>query len=312
MNFITHSWHKFLQTQLGRVFLWMLIFLGLYVSILSAINISQVGTFEGWLTLLTSISGIGYAFHYLKHSRLTTEKDDEVISENKERGFLQKIAFNISDFMSGVFPILFLVLVLRSFLFEPFRIPSGSMLPTLHLGDFILVNKFTYGVKLPLSGMTIIPANKPKRGDIIVFRFPSDESLDYIKRVVGIPGDVVKIVGDEITINDKIVSKTSLGSYQGKQWQHVGGLAEEYKETNIDMKEADSYSILWDTSRLSPYEQIFEIPVGNYFVMGDNRSNSSDSRYWGWVPEENIKGRAAYVWLNWFDEFDWSRIGIGL
>jgi signal peptidase I len=305
MNNISAFWHKFLYTRAGRVFLFILIGFFLIVSFSAWVKVSELNTFEGWLTLITGISGVGYCFYHLLSQKRLPKSDEEVEERN---GFLQKISFWLSDFCASIFPILFVVLILRSFLFEPFRIPSGSMLPTLHLGDFIVVNKYVYGVKLPLSGRKIINNEKPKRGDIVVFRFPSDESLDYIKRVIGIPGDTIVIKGTQVFVNGKLLGGKQIGIYKGKQSEYVGGIATEFKEQYADK----NYSIFWVKNRLSSNQQKYVVPAGHYFVMGDNRSNSNDSRYWGWVPEQNIKGKAVYIWLNWFDEIDWSRVGSSL
>lgn len=319
MNVVFHAWHRFLQTRAGYFVLIFLLVFALFVATLSAMRVWQLGTFEGWLTLLTAITGLGYATYYLRLGKGISNISSDAVNEGEDRaegrksyGFLQKIITTMSDFTAGIFPILFLVLLLRSFLFEPFRIPSGSMLPTLHLGDFIIVNKYSYGLKLPIWGTQILSVGQPQRGDVVVFRFPKDESVDYIKRIVGLPGDVVTIVNNEVRVNNQPLKKIDKGVYKGKQWQYIGGVAREYEERNVGMLDDKDYSILWDINGSPLYDQVYRVPEGHYFVMGDNRSNSNDSRYWGWVPVKNIKGRASYVWLNWYDEFNWSRIGLPL
>jgi len=208
----------------------------------------------------------------------------------------------VVEYARSFFPIVLIVFLLRSFLAEPFRIPSASMMPTLLIGDFLLVNKFTYGIRLPVINKKIIEINEPKRGDIVVFRFPKDPTVDYIKRVVGIPGDKVAYYNKKLTINDSPVNQVSLGSYQGLgQGQDMTG--SEHLEENLTGVE---HSILIRTDAPT-VEGSYVIPPGNYFVMGDNRDNSNDSRYWGTVPEENLVGKAFFIWMNW----DWENKGIG-
>jgi signal peptidase I len=197
---------------------------------------------------------------------------------------------------------------MRSFLFEPFKIPSGSMIPTLLVGDLILVNKFTYGLRLPVINTKITEGNKPQRGDVMVFRYPPKPSLDYIKRVVGVPGDTVAYLNKRLTINGKVQSTNTLPEFFDvdamRYFKH-------FEETLGDKK----HGLLNDDDRPSfvPGADNFEgregcsytvegvtckVPQGHYFMMGDNRDNSLDSRYWGFVPEKNIVGRAFFVWMN--------------
>ncbi len=208
----------------------------------------------------------------------------------------------VVEYARSFFPIVFIVFLLRSFLAEPFRIPSASMMPTLLIGDFLLVNKFTYGIRLPIVNKKIIEINEPKRGDIVVFRFPKEPTVDYIKRVVGVPGDKIAYYDKKLTINDVPAEQLSLGTYQGLgQGQDMTG--SEQLEENLSGVE---HSIL--IRHESPtVEGSYVIPPGNYFVMGDNRDNSNDSRYWGTVPEENLVGKAFFIWMNW----DWENKGIG-
>jgi len=218
------------------------------------------------------------------------------------------LAFNeknepiVVEYARSFFPILLIVFLLRSFLSEPFRIPSASMMPTLLIGDFLLVNKFTYGIRLPVINKKIIELDEPHRGDIVVFRFPKDPTVDYIKRVVGLPGDKVAYYNKKLYINDKPVNQASLGIYQGVgQGQDMTGNA--HFEENLTGVE---HSILIRNDAPT-VEGTYVIPAGNYFVMGDNRDNSNDSRYWGTVPEENLVGKAFFIWMNW----DWEHKGIG-
>ncbi|CAN5566307.1 signal peptidase I [soil metagenome] len=212
------------------------------------------------------------------------------------------------DWTAGLFPVILIVFVLRSFLFEPFKIPSGSMIPTLQIGDLILVNKFHYGVRLPVLQTKIIPNNDPQRGDVVVFRYPQDTRIDYIKRVVGVPGDEVSYRNQRLYINGKLIETTSLGEYYDDDTLRYSPQYSE-KFGNTD------HNILVDRNRSSalagdenfPFKEncrynsegvTCKVPPGNYFMMGDNRDNSQDSRYWGFVPDENIVGKAFLVWMN--------------
>ena len=212
------------------------------------------------------------------------------------------------DWTAGLFPVILVVFLLRSFLFEPFKIPSGSMIPTLMIGDLILVNKFHYGVRLPVINHKITEGKPPVRGDVIVFRYPPRPSQDYIKRVVGLPGDEVAYLNKKLTINGKPLSKNSLPDFfdddsmrYSKQFEELLGekphklLNEETQPafisgaSDFEFKQNCNYSI---------EGVVCKVPAGHYFMMGDNRDNSLDSRYWGFVPDKNIVGRAFYVWMN--------------
>ena len=193
------------------------------------------------------------------------------------------------------FPIFLFVLLIRTFVFEPFRIPSSSMMPTLLTGDFIWVNKYAYGLKMPVFHGTLIDVGKPERGDVVVFRYPSDQSIDYIKRVVGLPGD--KIYYDSrkkvIYVNNKPVEQTTVGQYNGlDEEQGLWLRNEQLGET--------PHAMLTQSGRTGPakYTEL-TVPEGEYFVMGDNRDNSSDSRAWGLVPERNLVGKAVFIWMHW-------------
>ncbi len=208
----------------------------------------------------------------------------------------------VVEYARSFFPIVLIVFLLRSFLAEPFRIPSASMMPTLLIGDFLLVNKFTYGIRLPVINKKILEIHEPERGDIVVFRFPKDPTVDYIKRVIGLPGDKVAYYNKKLYINDAQINQTPLGTYEGVgQGQDMTG--SEHLEENLTGVE-HSILIRKDAPTV---EGSYVIPPGNYFVMGDNRDNSNDSRYWGTVPEENLVGKAFFIWMNW----DWNYKGIG-
>ena len=212
------------------------------------------------------------------------------------------------DWTAGLFPVILVVFLLRSFLFEPFKIPSGSMIPTLMIGDLILVNKFHYGVRLPVINYKVTEGTQPVRGDVMVFRYPPRPSQDYIKRVVGLPGDEVAYLNKKLTINGKPLNKNSLPDFfdddsmrYSKQFEELLGekthklLNEEtqpafiYGASDFEFKQNCNYSI---------EGVVCKVPAGHYFMMGDNRDNSLDSRYWGFVPDKNIVGRAFYVWMN--------------
>lgn len=213
----------------------------------------------------------------------------------------------VVDYAKSFFPIFLLVLILRSFIAEPFRIPSASMMPTLLIGDFILVNKYDYGIRLPVIDTKIIENRTPVRGDIIVFRYPEDPSIPYIKRVVGLPGDHIAYYDKTLYINGEPMHQESLGTYRakgsGKMMDGVS-LGREYLD---DVQ----HQILVDPERYSR-EVEGVVPAGHYFVLGDNRDNSKDSRYWGFVPDENLIGRAFMIWMYWDVRnggIEWGRIG---
>ncbi|QSA98342.1 signal peptidase I [Methylococcus sp. EFPC2] len=207
----------------------------------------------------------------------------------------------VVEYARSFFPIILIVMLLRSFLVEPFRIPSGSMMPTLLIGDFILVNKFTYGIRLPVLNNKVVELGQPARGDIVVFRFPKDPKVDYIKRVIGLPGDRIGYYHKQIFVNGKPVNQTVLGEYRGT------GEGEDMTGAVLSSEELENvtHDILIRENQPSPQGE-FTVPPGQYFVMGDNRDNSNDSRYWGTVPEGNLVGKAFFVWMS----FDWSNGGI--
>lgn len=199
------------------------------------------------------------------------------------------------EYAHSFFPVVLIVLLLRSFLFEPFRIPSGSMMPTLLIGDFILVNKFTYGIRLPVLNLKIIDNGEPKRGDIVVFRFPKDPTVDYIKRIIGLPGERIGYYNKQIFVNGVPLKQTVLGQYDG------GTQAASMEGETLLNEDLGSvtHDILMRKGDPSAREGEFVVPKGQYFVMGDNRDNSNDSRFWGAVPEENLVGRAFFIWMSW-------------
>jgi len=212
------------------------------------------------------------------------------------------------EYARSFFPVLLVVLALRSFVIEPFRIPSGSMIPTLLVGDFILVNKFAYGVRLPVVHTKIFGTGSPKRGDVAVFRFPKDPQFDYIKRVIGIPGDKIEyeLSSKTLRVNGEVAPISDIGPYIDPFTDEVVNGAILRQEDLLGV----SHEVLNSRSGFSPAVGAWEVPEGHYFMMGDNRDRSNDSRFWGFVPEENLVGRAFFIWLN-FNDFTmlWDRIG---
>lgn len=215
------------------------------------------------------------------------------------------------EYGGSFFPIILAVFFLRSFVVEPFKIPSGSMIPTLLVGDFILVNKFTYGIRLPIVGTKIMSLNEPQRGDVMVFRYPSDPSLDYIKRVVGLPGDKVVYRNKRLTVNGVEQPLKALPDYLHKDKLYYSPqFSERLGATEhliLNEKDAPAYvpfvtqfpfreNCIYNTEGVS-----CTVPAGHYFMMGDNRDASSDSRVWGFVPEANIVGKAFLIWFNFSD-----------
>ena len=212
------------------------------------------------------------------------------------------------DWTAGLFPVICAVFLLRSFLFEPFKIPSGSMIPTLLVGDLILVNKYTYGLRLPVFNTRLTQGNAPQRGDVMVFRYPPQPSLDYIKRVVGVPGDEVAYLNKRLTINGKEVPVKDLPEffdadamrYFAQRQEQLGLHAHNIilnKDVPAFVQGASEFQYR-DHCTYSIEGVVCKVPAGHYFMMGDNRDNSLDSRYWGFVPEANIVGKAFFVWMN--------------
>ena len=220
------------------------------------------------------------------------------------------------DWTAGLFPVIVFIFLLRSFLFESFKIPSGSMIPTLLVGDLILVNKFTYGVRLPVINTKVTEGTPPARGDVMVFRYPPRPSLDYIKRVVGLPGDEVAYLNKRLTINGQLVERQPVADFFDKDSMRYSKQFEEslggkrVRILNDDDRPAFIPGVedfpFREACRYTVEGVTCKVPAGHYFVMGDNRDNSLDSRFWGFVPDRNIVGRAFYVWMN-FGDF--KRIG---
>mgnify|MGYP000856840219 FL=1 len=199
------------------------------------------------------------------------------------------------DYAKSFFPVLLIVFMLRSFLVEPFRIPSGSMLPSLQVGDFILVNKFSYGIRLPVLHNIVASMDSPKRGEVMVFRWPGDNKTNYIKRVIGLPGDVIEYKNKRLTVNGKALETQPLESAYEFQTSYGRAVA----ALELTEKFGDEPHHILINPQAPPRSARREVPEGHYFVMGDNRDHSNDSRAWGFVPELNVVGRAFFIWFSW-------------
>ena len=238
-------------------------------------------------------------------SKMGIEKVDTDIRESREKLLMQPWWL---DWTAGLFPVIVVVFVLRSFLFEPFKIPSGSMIPTLHIGDLILVNKFHYGIRLPVANTKLTEGTAVQRGDVMVFRYPPKPSVDYIKRVVGLPGDEVAYLNKSLTINGQAVPTEVLPDFFDESTMR-------YHKHRRETLGAKPHHTLQDDDRpafVPGADQFFgrencnytvedvtcKVPAGHYFMMGDNRDNSLDSRFFGFVPDANIVGKAFFVWMN--------------
>lgn len=257
------------------------------------------------LVLLTGLTGLVWLVDALFFKR---RRMDRAVQQKVERPREPVLI----EYSRSLFPILLLVLVFRSFLFEPFKIPSGSMIPTLLIGDFILVNKYAYGLRLPVTNTKILDVGAPERGDVVVFRYPVDPKVNFIKRMVGLPGDTITYRDKQLFINGEKVEMQEQGFYTSKDVKCATPAADALRlqETLGDV----SHDILVHT-RSRSRDARWTVPEGHYFVMGDNRDRSNDSREWGFVPEDHLMGRAVGIWLN-FDYKkgcgDLSRIGDGI
>jgi signal peptidase I len=238
-------------------------------------------------------------------NRLGIQKVDSNLATSRDQLLMQPWWL---DWTAGLFPVILVVFILRSFLFEPFKIPSGSMIPTLWVGDLILVNKFHYGLRLPVANIKLTEGTPVQRGDVMVFRYPPRPSVDYIKRVVGVPGDEVAYLNKQLSINGQVVERHNQPEFFDessmryfKQYDEALGSQPHMLIQDEDrpafITGADQFAFR-ENCRYSVEGVVCKVPAGHYFMMGDNRDNSLDSRYWGFVPDANIVGRAFFVWMN--------------
>jgi len=263
----------------------------------------MVFDFSFILVIASLVTGLIWALDawVWKPKRLSTAAAAGIAPENVREPV-------VVEYARSFFPVIFIVLLIRSFLFEPFRIPSDSMMPTLLDGDFIFVNKFSYGLRLPVLNTKVVSIGTPARGDVIVFRLPSDPSTNYIKRLVGLPGDHVVVKGRDVYVNDQLMTVKMNGTYPGPR--NSGPQAD--AQIGVEQLGDVSHNVLYIPERYSrDYDQV--VPANHYFFMGDNRDNSRDSRYEevGFVPERNLVGKAVRIWLNWDlpEAPIWERIG---
>lgn len=264
--------------------------------------------FEIALVVLTLLSGLIWLLDKLFFAKRRA-RNAGLLDEGREPV--------IVDYAKAFFPVLAIVLILRSFVAEPFRIPSNSMMPTLLTGDFILVNKFAYGLRLPISNTKIVPIGEPERGDVVVFKPPKHPEQDWIKRVIGLPGDTIEYHDNHVFVNGKQLEYERMGEYVG-----VGSGAGMTGASLLTEQIPGRPHAVLEIDRLPFVDQgdgRWQVPAGHYFVMGDNRDRSDDGRFWGTLPEENIRGKAFLIWLNCDDitnlcrnNFDTSRIGNGI
>jgi signal peptidase I len=257
------------------------------------------------LVVLTSLAGV----IWLVDSLLFRQKRMDRAVQNSIKPAREPV---MVEYARSLFPVLLIVLVFRSFLFEPFKIPSGSMIPTLLVGDFIVVNKFSYGVRLPVLNKKIISVSEPKRGDVVVFRYPKDPSINFIKRAIGLPGDTITYRDKDLFVNGEIIESSSSGQFKSSDIKCT--TPEPDANLHVETIGDVTHDILLHDRRASRNGQ-WVVPEGHYFMMGDNRDRSNDSREWGFVPEENLLGRAVGIWLNFDFEkgcADLSRVGSGI
>ncbi len=256
------------------------------------------------LTVLTVLSGVVILLDRFVWKRGNPEKL-EAVSAGSDRRALEDLQGGsgldtLVEYSRSFFPVLLFVLVVRSFVFEPFRIPSGSMMPTLLQGDFIFVKKFSYGLRLPVTESKFVETGEPERGDVIVFRLPSNPNINYIKRVIGLPGDTVVYEQHRLTINGELIDLEKASDFSNTSPAFVEQLGD------------DSHRILITAPGYRINEGTYVVPEGEYFVMGDNRDNSKDSRFIGSIPESYLVGEAVRIWMH-MDGLSmprWDRIGM--
>lgn len=267
-----------------------------FIAAMGMLTLKEVVGFAAVLLVATVITGAIWLLDKLVLQKRRAKESQEPVLVEMAKSF---------------FPVILIVFLLRSFLFEPFKIPSGSMVPTLLIGDFILVNKYTYGVRLPVINKKIVEVNLPQRGDVMVFRYPVNPSKDFIKRVVGIPGDVVEYRNKRLTINGTVITTENKTTYtdieDNVRMRQFDAYTEKFGDRNHTIVVDPLFPSLQPSNRSFPGKNNCAyneegmrctVPAGHYFMMGDSRDNSDDSRYWGFVPEENIVGKAVLVWMN--------------
>ena len=274
---------------------------------------AEQGDFSLFLFATIVVTGLYWLAEklYFKPKRVASA---QLLTENARTLALQQPWW--LDWTAGLFPMICVVFLIRSFLFESFKVPTGSMIPSIWIGDVMLINKFQYGVRLPILNTKVADVSSPQRGDIMVFRFPPKPSQNYVKRVIGLPGDDISYLNKVLAVNGKILTKTPQKDYVDTDTMAI---SKQFEETIADKK----YLLLNEDNRPAYVAGAIEfpnnqqckytvegvrctVPAGHYFMMGDNRDNSLDSRYWGFVPEANIVGKATFVWMN-FSHLD--RIG---
>ncbi|MEX0731348.1 MAG: signal peptidase I [Aquisalimonadaceae bacterium] len=247
--------------------------------------------FEALLILVTLVTGVTVAWNYARR-RSASGRSSPAAKENWW-----------VELCRSLFPVILVVLIIRSFLVEPFRIPSGSMIPTLLPGDFILVSKFAYGIRLPMTNQRVLGDGAPARGDLVVFQYPENPAQDYIKRVIGLPGDRITFHNRRVLVNGEPLPLETVGEYDDAD----GRGADLFTERMGDLE----YNVVHQRSFRHP-DGDYRVPEGHYFMIGDNRDRSSDSRRWGPVAEKYLVGRAFLIWMSWDMQnknVNWSRIG---
>lgn len=287
---------------------------------------SLIGNFSLILFVLLIITGVIWSLDLFVWSKQRQQHADAILAKcNQDDAAQEKLKESLLkqpawiEYSGSFFPVIVLVFVLRSFLFEPFKIPSGSMLPTLFVGDFILVNKFIYGIRLPIIDKKVISVTEPQRGDVMVFRYPKDVSQNYIKRIIGVPGDLVSYKNKKLIVNgvestyqpevdflsdgdDLTYSKQFSENLTGVQHRI---LIDESRPATIDRGGRSDFpnseNCLYDDEGFT-----CKVPAAQYFMMGDNRDNSMDSRFWGFVPDSHVVGKAFFIWMNFSSP---SRVG---
>ncbi|HET9032519.1 MAG TPA: signal peptidase I [Dokdonella sp.] len=286
------------------------------------------------LVILTALSGVIWlidklAFAPSRARQASTIEEISALSEAERKARMLEALREpvITEYARSFFPVLLLILIFRSFIAEPFKIPSGSMMPTLLVGDFILVNKFAYGLRLPVLNTKFLDVGEPQRGDVVVFRYPGYQcerngkavrsgnpcyepqipvpKQDYIKRIVGLPGDEITYRNKILYVNGNEIPQTYVGPYIGPSEPGRNMDSAQVK----DEKLSDTSHRMMTLPQTSGREGSWTVPESSYFAMGDNRDSSADSRYWGFVPENALVGRAFLIWMNWDNSIDYRRIG---